>query len=182
MPAFRPLWGLLKRRDDPSSTASELYGRLVTQARTPALYAELGAPDTPDGRLELVILHLVLLLRRLADAPEAADLSRALTETFVTDVDDNLREMGVSDIGVPRKVKKAAAAVFDRSRDYGRALDAGDAAELSRLLALHVLPPAAPAGQAEGMARYMLGTASRLAGTSIDDVRAGRMTFPEPAS
>lgn len=182
MPAFRPLWGLLTRRSDPSSTASELYGRLVTQARTPALYADLGAPDTPDGRLELVILHVVLMLRRLADAPQAAELSRALTETFVTDLDDNLREMGVSDIGVPRKVKKAAAALFDRSRDYGRALDAADSAELSRLIGIHVLPPAAPAGQAEGMARYMLGAASHLAAASIEDILAGRVSFPQPAS
>ncbi len=179
MPAFRPLWGLLTRRDDPAQTASELYGRLVTQARTPALYADLGVPDTPDGRLELVVLHVVLALRRIGRDPQAAELARALTETFVTDMDDNLREMGVSDIAVARKVKKAAAALFDRSRDYGRALDAADAALLAELVGNHVLPAPAPAGHADAIAHYMLASEIQLAAATIADILAGQVRFPD---
>ena len=59
-------------RHAPNDTATELYGRLVAQARRPAFYAALGVPDTPEGRLELIMLHMVLMLRRLGREGEAA--------------------------------------------------------------------------------------------------------------
>ena len=85
MPANRPLWGLLSRRSTLDNTATDLYGRLVAQARAPTFYADLGVPDTPEGRLELVLLHMMLVLRRLQREEAAtAGHARALTETFVT--------------------------------------------------------------------------------------------------
>ena len=88
----------------------------MAQARAPALYADLGVPDTAEGRLEMVMLHTVLVIERLRLEGEAAEeLSRALTERFITDLDDCLREMGVGDLTVPKKVKKAAAALYDRT-------------------------------------------------------------------
>ena len=183
MSARRSLWDRLIRRDPHADTATELYGRLVTASRTPVLYADIGAPDTPEGRLEVLVLHVVLVLRRLAkEGPEAAELSRALSETFVTDMDDCLREMGVSDISVARKVKKAAAALFDRLRDYGRALDAKDQGALQNLLATHVLespsagdtPSLAMATRLAGMT---LAAEQRLASAAMRDILTGRTSF-----
>lgn len=175
------LWSLIPGRRGLSHTASELYGRLVAQAREPAFYARLGVPDTPEGRLELLVLHVVLVLRRLKREGDAgADLGRALAETFVADMDDCLREMGVGDISVAKKVKKAAAALYDRSKDYGRALDGADAAALARIVARHVfemegepLPPAA-----QHIANYVLSGALVLEAASAADVNAGRFDFP----
>ena len=139
MPANRPPWGLLPRRNVHAATAAELYDRLVAQARSPTFYAELGVPDTPEGRLECLMLHVVLMLRRLAhEGAGAAPLAQALAEAFVTDMDDCLREMGVGDMAVATKVKKAAAALFDRSRDYGNALTAGGTGALADLIGMHV--------------------------------------------
>ena len=94
----------LRQRRDRRRTARSLYGSIVTQARSSGLYATLGVPDTHEGRFEIIVLHLVLVLRRLAREGERAERSgRALTEAFVVDLDDTLREMTVGDLAVPRQ-------------------------------------------------------------------------------
>ena len=151
MPASRSFWSLLLRRRGQDPKATEIYGRLVAQARAEPFYASLGVPDTPEGRLEMIMLHLVLMQDRLRVEGEAgAVLSRALSETFVADLDDCLREMGVGDLTVPKKVKKAAAALFDRTSAYGAALSGGDAVALADHLRRHLLMDAA---EADGAAR-----------------------------
>lgn len=100
------------RRREP---AEVLYGSIVAAARQPQIYAVWGVPDTPDGRFEMLAAHVALVVYALAGHGErGSERGRALAEAFVADVDDNLREIGVGDLAVPRKVKKAAAAVFDR--------------------------------------------------------------------
>jgi len=105
----------LKERQSRTRTAQHLYGSIVAQARQPGFYAELGMPDTARGRFELVALHVAIVLHRLqAEGAACADLARTLGETFVIDMDDNMREMSFSDLAVPREIKKAAAALYDR--------------------------------------------------------------------
>jgi cytochrome b pre-mRNA-processing protein 3 len=83
-----------------------------------------GVPDTPEGRFEMIVLHLVLALRRVAREEEnGRALGQAMTEAFVVDLDDTLREMTVGDLAVPRHVKRAVAVVQDRYARYGAALD-----------------------------------------------------------
>ncbi len=179
MSANRPLWGLLSRRSGYSATASELYGRLVAQARQPVFYAALGVPDTPEGRLELVIMHVVLMLRRLGrEGGAQAQLAQALSEAFCTDMDDCLREMGVGDISVAKKVKKAAAALFDRSRDYGKALEAGDSEGLSELIARHVLEAAGADAKSRRIAAYMCEMDTALGVAGLAQVLAGEARLP----
>ncbi len=172
MPVQRPGWGLLTRRDNLSSRASNIYGGLVAQARSVPFYAEHGVSDTPEGRTELILLHLVLALRRLGrDGGSGGRLAQALSETFVIDMDDNMREMGVGDMMVAKRVKKAAAALFDRLRDYGSALEAGDAASLSNLLELHLLgneTATGPSPAAARIAAYTLAAEHQLASSSPD--------------
>ena len=128
----------LNSRSADDRKAADLYGAVVAQARNPAFYAECGIDDTPEGRYELIVLHLVLVLERLsAIGPAAAGLSRCLVETFVSDMDDSLREMGVGDLTVPKKVKKAAGGLYDRTAEYGAALRAPQADALqTRLTAI----------------------------------------------
>ncbi|MDP6954163.1 MAG: ubiquinol-cytochrome C chaperone family protein, partial [Alphaproteobacteria bacterium] len=87
------------RRDQAlSGKADALYGALVAQARRPEFYADLGVPDTVDGRFDMIMLHLSLLLRRLRGDDEA--LAQAVLDTTFDDMDRNLREMGAGDLGV----------------------------------------------------------------------------------
>src|ERR1700722_5951612 len=95
--------------------ARALHDGAVAQARAPALYAAMGAPDTTEGRFELLVLHLVLLIERLEhDGEQAA--SQAVFDVFVSDLDGALREMGVGDLAVPRRMKNLIAIFYGRAR------------------------------------------------------------------
>ena len=160
----QPIWDFLSGNSQPRRTAAELYGRVVTWARAPWFYSDLGVPDTPEGRLELILLHVTLMLHRLkADGPAAEPTARALAEAFVTDMDDCLREMGVGDMTVAKKVKKAAAALFDRARDYGAALAADNDDKLVELIADHLVDAGNP-GSVQRLAAYARDCSARFAG------------------
>src|SRR5687767_13690321 len=107
---------MLKRlfKPRPSQLAgSALYARVVAQARTPALYADLGAPDTTEGRFELYSLHVYLLLERLKDqGPQAAETAQALFDTYLSALDNALREMGVGDLSVGNRMRKLGEAFY----------------------------------------------------------------------
>lgn len=112
-----------RRRAEASRTAEKLYGSVVAAARHPAFYRDMGAPDTPEGRFELVALHLFLLLEGMKrQNPSDPELAQRTIETFVTDMDDCMREMGVGDMAVAKKVKRAAAAFYERAAVYRPAL------------------------------------------------------------
>jgi len=110
---MRPLF-----RRSPKNTIAALYGTIVAQARCPVFYEGLGVADTVLGRFDMVVLHLVLLLRRLRKA-QATELVQGLFDAFCRDIDDNLREMGISDQGVPRQMRKVGAAFYGRANRVG---------------------------------------------------------------
>lgn len=118
------MWAWLRQRESLRRTARCLYGSIVTQARGTGLYAHWGVPDTPEARFEMIALHLVLVLRRLASEGQLGRaLAQALTEAFVVDLDDGLREMTVGDLAVPREVKRAVAVLHERYAIFCAALD-----------------------------------------------------------
>ena len=121
---------------------------IVAQARSPAFYVDYQVPDTVHGRFEMIVLHLVLFLRRFApdagsrtaaDSGAARKLGQGLFDAFCSDLDDNLREMGVGDLTVPKEMRRFGEAFYGRQRAYGAALDAGDTAELEKALARNIL-------------------------------------------
>src|SRR6202034_1850226 len=98
-----------------------LYGMIVAQARSRVFYADYGVPDTVEGRFELIVLHLVLLLRRLGPGHR---LGQRVFDAFCRDLDDNLREMGVGDMAVPKHMRRFAEAFYGRQDAYIAALEA----------------------------------------------------------
>lgn len=156
----------LKERQIRGRTAQELYGSIVAQARRPEFYSVLGVPDTARGRFEVITLHVAVVLRRLHDdGPAGAHLARALSEAFVIDMDDNMREMSFSDLAVPREVKKAAAALFDRHAALSQAIEP---------------TPAGPDPLAERLAeqlRYLTGAGDRMPLDSAGLARYVRAAF-----
>jgi cytochrome b pre-mRNA-processing protein 3 len=170
--------------DVSSRTAGEIYGSIVASARQSTFYAAWGVPDSREGRFEMLALHIALVMRRIVRAgPQGPALSRAISEAFVVDMDDNMREIGIGDLAVPRKVKKAAAALYDRHRDYGAALDAGDSAALTAAINAALTA----AGATDGLdSAAMAGYTERLWGalrvTSDQDCVAGALPLPYPAT
>ena len=160
----------LKERQTRQRTAQQLYGTIVAQARQPAFYTDLRVPDTARGRFELIALHVALVLHRLqAEGAATSDLARTVGETFVIDMDDNMREMSFSDLAVPREIKKAAAALFDRHTLVADALPAATgtaeafAAQLDGALAYLAKESDGPALDSAGLAAYLRAAAAELA-------------------
>lgn len=166
------------RREDRRPFA--LYGAIVAQARQPAFYTDFGVADSLDGRFDMVVLHVVLATRRLRrDAPSE---QQALFDLFVSDMDRSLREMGVGDLTVPKRMKVMAAAFYGRLEAYGSALDAGDAAGLAEAIGRNVYPGGEPAGAAAALAAYAVAAAETLAAVPLEAVLEGRPAFPDPAA
>lgn len=163
----------LKSRAEARCKAGEIYGAIVAQARQPSFYAELGVPDTPSGRYEMVVLHLSLVIERLRSEP-ASPLPRMLAEAFVADMDDSLRELGTGDIAVPKKVRRAATGLYERSVAYNTALKSADNDELADALARHVYG-ADNARHANTLAAYVRAAAASLAATHVLE---GSIGFP----
>jgi cytochrome b pre-mRNA-processing protein 3 len=163
--------------------AREIYGAIVTQARHPDFYGRLGVPDTPVGRYEMVVVHLFLVLERLRADPLAADeLARALIETFVADMDDSVREMGTGDVGVGKKVRRAAAGFYERSRDYRAGLAAPDRQELAGALARHMHAHESADDHADELASYMRAAGSALMRHDLTSASAEPIAFPAPSA
>ena len=101
--------------------AHTAYKALVEQARAPFLYTECEIDDTIDGRFDTIILHVFLLSQRLRKEPELAEFDRAVQEVFFADMDRSLREMGASDTGLGKRIKKMAVAFFGRMQAYEQA-------------------------------------------------------------
>ncbi|MCL4765284.1 MAG: ubiquinol-cytochrome C chaperone [Hyphomicrobiaceae bacterium] len=151
----------------------------MTAARRQPFYVRHGVPDTPDGRFAMVVMHMCLVLERLRrEGPRGQDLSRALVEAFVTDMDDCMREMGVGDLAVPRKVKKAAGALYDCAAAFRAAGSASGEAALADALQRSLLPEQAGA-TADGLAAYMRRAAAALEVQPAAVLLSGRITFAQ---
>jgi cytochrome b pre-mRNA-processing protein 3 len=161
----------------------ELYAAAVAAAREPALYLEVGVPDTLDGRFDVIGLHVFLLIHRLTGAPEPGPaLAQAVFDAMFGDMDVNLREMGVGDLSVGKKVKAMWEAFHGRAAAYAAALDADDPAVLEAALRRNVWRrvPAPDHGPAM-LARLARAQSAYLAGQQLAALAAGRARFLTPA-
>jgi cytochrome b pre-mRNA-processing protein 3 len=127
-----------KPRAPSRGTIETIYGMIVTQAREPLFYRELGVPDTVNGRFDLLVLHLWLVLRRMQPMDDGPRLSQALFDRFCDDMDGNLREMGVGDLTVPKRMQAFGEAFYGRVAAYDLAVSAGQEA-LAQALCKNVL-------------------------------------------
>ena len=115
-----------KNSQAPSrGTIEAIYGMIVAQARQPGFYESLNVRDTVNGRLDMVILHMWLVLRRLRSVEGGEQLAQALFDHFCIDMDDNLRELGVSDLKVPKRMQAFGEAFYGRTAAYDMALTEG---------------------------------------------------------
>lgn len=161
-------------------TAHKMYVTTVNQARSPALFSGLGAPDTLDGRFDLVVLHVGLVLRRLRGCGEGGQkLSEAVFSVFFDDLDQTVREMGVGDMRVGKKVKAMARAFYGRCKVYDEALDAEDVEALVDALRRNIYgPDAARTPAMDVLGRYVRNVVTGLESQGEDAVLSGDISFP----
>ena len=163
----------LFRRAPSEAVVQRLYAALVAASRQPALYADLGVPDTFEGRFESLTLHGTLVLRRLqACEPPGPSLAQDLTDTVFAHFDRTLREMGVGDTIVPKRMRTLAEAFLGRSRAYEEALR-GDEGALAASLARNVA-----ARDTQGLVRYVSASVEALARQPLQGFVDGELPFP----
>lgn len=177
-------WRLFgSRRNANTEICDTVYGQIVAAARQPSLYEGEGAPDTPLGRFEMIGLHMFLLLHRLRGAnEELSGLGQELTDTFFTELDHSLRELGISDPGMPKRMKKLARMYYGRIGSYGEALDADDAVALAEALKRNIRPGDSAWPKAATLARYVMAARDRLAALTDAELASGNVAFPEAGS
>ena len=158
------MFGRLLRRAIPEDAiATRVYGAIVAQARNPAFYSDLGVPDTVTGRFEMVVLHVVLVLDRLQGNEAERALAQKIFDLYCVDMDRSLRELGIGDLGVPKRMRKMTEAFYGRARVYREGLTQGDVASLAAAILRNVFAGEAPG--AGPLAAYMIASTGTLAGT-----------------
>ena len=175
------IFGLLRRRAAAEPTAAErIYAELVSAARRPALYRDLSVPDTLPARFELIVLHVALYLRGLRrGGPDAAARAQEVIEEMFRSLDASLREMGVGDLSVPKKMKPIIRAFYDGAAQYDAALDRRDGPALAAALTRIVYRDAPAAADAPAsLAAYVLGAADAVQSQSVESLVAVGPAFP----
>jgi cytochrome b pre-mRNA-processing protein 3 len=178
------------RRNSQARTIHALYGAIVAQARSVTFYADYRVPDTVEGRFDLIVLHLVLLLNRLGRRAKAARglgqallgqalIGQELFDAFCDDLDANLREMGVGDLAVPKRMQAFAEAFYGRQAAYLAALDAADQRVFEEALARNIFPAGNDAGAAR-LARYARAAVTSLDAQDDGALIRGEVVFPGP--
>jgi hypothetical protein len=158
----------------------DLYGAIVAQSRHAAFYIGYGVPDTMDGRFDLIVLHMVLLLARLdREGSSGRAVGQNLFDVFCRDLDANLREMGAGDLAVPKRMRQFAEAFYGRQAAYLAALDAPDGGELEKALARNIFGGVSGTGPRR-LARYARAVARQFEVLDQEALLRGTVVFPGP--
>ncbi|MCW5715391.1 MAG: ubiquinol-cytochrome C chaperone [Bauldia sp.] len=159
-----------------------LYRAIVAQARLPLIYRVWRVPDTVDGRFEMIVLHVVLLFRRLGrDGDSGQAIAQEVFDIFLADMDQQLREMGVGDLGVPKRMKKIGQSFYGRLATYGTVLAKEDEAGLLEALERNLFPDGNAPSLAP-LAAYAMAAATQLSGQPTKAIAGGTIAFPDPAT
>jgi cytochrome b pre-mRNA-processing protein 3 len=153
------------------TSAQRLYEAIVADARQEKFYTEMEVPDTLDGRFDMIVLHMFLVLDRLRG--EAADMSQQLTDTFFKDLDRTLREMGIGDLSVAKKIRPMAEAFAGRIKAYATASEEG---VLVEALQRNVYGGAANP-KAYELAQWMQSAKVKLGSTPVKSILDGGLSF-----
>ncbi|MEQ8405293.1 MAG: ubiquinol-cytochrome C chaperone family protein [Oceanicaulis sp.] len=182
------MFARLFRKDPMKARAGEVYDAVVRAARKPGLYGPQGAPDTVDGRFDLITAHAILLFRRLRGEGEAAgELSQLVFDRMFDDFDAALREMGTGDLSVGKKIREMGEAFYGRAKAYEEALNAGDEHALAVVIERNLFADEAAGDEAQAaasetppsqaatrIAAYLMASARALADQDVTAIVKGQ--------
>lgn len=175
------IFGNFFRKERLEKPADLIYAALVAQARAPWFYRELGVPDTVEGRFEMIALHGFIVLNRLKKdrhdglAP-AEELGQAIFDLMFADMDRNLRELGVGDLGISKRIKALIKEFYGRIKAYEDGLSGG-AGTLVAALNRNVFDGMAPNSVAESLAVYLQESIRSMAEVSLQAMMSGHLAF-----
>ncbi|WP_159348790.1 ubiquinol-cytochrome C chaperone family protein [Roseomonas harenae] len=172
------LFGLFRSRKHERAGFA-LYTAAVSTARNPGLFGPDAVPDTLEGRFDLIALHAALLVRRLHRDPDPRGraMAQAVFDAMFADMDLNLREMGVGDMSIGKRVRRMWEAFHGRALAYEAALEAGDRPALEAALARNVWTGDPPEGAVLRLADHAVALDAALAAQPFEGFVAGRVEF-----
>ncbi len=176
------IWKNIFGRAPRDETPYALYGALVAQARSPQFYLHASVPDTAEGRFEMVALHAFLVLRRLrAGGEEGKALGQKVFDILFDDMDQTLREMGVGDLSVGKKIKALASSFYGRINVYDAGLRDAESGLLETAIGRNVFGGAQPPeAHVAALADYVRRTDQTLLVQPLEELMAGRAVFASP--
>lgn len=135
------IFGLFRKNKVNHALMVRQYDALTRAARNPAFFESMNVPDTVMGRFEMLSMVLILYFRRTASAGEPVKaIAQEIVEAFFEDLDHSMRELGIGDNGVPKRMKKLAGMFYGRLDSYARALENGDIVALEAALRRNIHP------------------------------------------
>ncbi|HEX2147912.1 MAG TPA: ubiquinol-cytochrome C chaperone family protein [Pseudorhizobium sp.] len=175
------IFGLFKKKKRNQPIIDRQYASLTSAARIPSFYSELGVPDTVMGRFEMLSIVMILFFRRTArSGTSGQELAQEIVDAFFQDIDHSIRELGVGDPGVPKRMKKLAGMFYGRLESYAAALDAQDRAALAEALARNIHPEASSSEPMLGLADWMVAAEHMLASVDENEIARGCIVIPAP--
>ena len=161
----------------------QIHGEIVAAARAPALFQHFAVPDDLDGRFEMVSLHAGLVIRRLKQLGASGEaIAQDVFDRVFEQVDDALREMSISDVGVAKRIKAMAEAFYGRNKVYGEALASRDRDQLAAALARNVYrEKESSTPQSRALASHAVALAEALERVPIEAFAQGQFKYPNPA-
>lgn len=171
----------LFRKDPTAEAVTVVYRAIVAQSRQPLFYAEWGVPDTVTGRFDMICLHMALLFARLrGEGTKGTEFSQAVFDYFFKDMDRSLREMGVTDLGVPKRVQKMSTLFFGLMTNLNEAMTRGDRAATIAVIRRNLFDNSETTN-AERIADYLFAQAAVLAAQPPEGIMRGEMTLERAA-
>jgi cytochrome b pre-mRNA-processing protein 3 len=177
------IFGLFGKKNGNRRIVEKQYAALTKAARHPYLYEVLDVPDTVMGRFEMLSAVLILYFRRTrASGTSGQEIAQEIVDAFFEDVDHSIRELGVGDAGVPKRMKKFAGMFYGRLESYATALDTGDREGLAAALRRNIHPDGGEgAPSMDSLAGYLLSAEAAMAAVSEDEIEIGALGVAEPA-
>ena len=176
------IFGLFKKKNNNRAIVDRQYATLTAAARAPGFYLDFGVPDTVMGRFEMLSVIMILYFRRTkSSGVSGQEIAQEIVDFFFQDVDYSIRELGVGDTSVPKRMKKLAGMFYGRLETYAAALDKHDAQALSQALRRNIHPESSAGGPTmAGLATWMLAAESHLSAVRETVIETGSATLPAP--
>lgn len=176
------VFGFFRQKRNNRTIIERQYQILTSAARTPAFYRDMHVPDTVLGRFEMLSIILILYFRRTAQSARSGqEIAQNIIDAFFEDVDHSIRELGVGDPGVPKRMKKLASMYYGRLESYAKALDEKDADALQAALVRNLHPEAgADAPPMNALAEWMFNAERKLAEAPETVIETGMTAIETP--
>ncbi|MGR8960524.1 ubiquinol-cytochrome C chaperone family protein [Rhizobium leguminosarum] len=176
------IFGLFRKKNNNQAIVDRQYAALTAAARMPEIYERLNVPDTVMGRFEMLSIAMILFFRRTrASATSGQEIAQEIVDAFFQDIDYSIRELGIGDNSVPKRMKKLAGMFYGRLEAYSKAMDTGDAEALAVALQRNIYPETSAPADMTGLAGWMMAAESHLSAVPEEVITTGSVTLPAVA-